>query len=119
MSACHSVEIGDNCLFASNILVTDNSHGMYSGNLVSSPEEIPDKRTIDIKGVKIGDNCWIGENVVILPGIILGNGCVVGAGTIVTKSFPDNSIIAGNPAKVIKVYDKEQKKWIKENSRDF
>lgn len=51
--------------------------------------------------IRIGKNCWIGVNCSILPGVSLGDNCVVGSGAVVTKSFPDNSIIAGVPAKII------------------
>ena len=54
------------------------------------------------KRVKIGSNIWIGSNVTILPGIEIGDGAVVGAGSVVTKNVPKYSIVAGNPAKVIK-----------------
>lgn len=55
------------------------------------------------KDIKIGENCWIGMNSVILPGVNLGNNTIVGAGSIVTKSFPDgHCVIGGNPAKIIK-----------------
>lgn len=58
---------------------------------------------IEGKEIKIGKNCWIGMNSVILPGVILGEHTIVGAGSIVTKSFEDgNCIIAGNPAKLIR-----------------
>jgi acetyltransferase-like isoleucine patch superfamily enzyme len=50
----------------------------------------------------VGSNCFIGANSVILPGIKIGNSCIVGAGSVVTKDVPDNSIVGGNPARVIK-----------------
>lgn len=53
------------------------------------------------KPIKIGANCWIGSNACIPGGVTLGDGCVVGAGAVVTKSFPDNSVIAGNPARLL------------------
>jgi maltose O-acetyltransferase len=52
--------------------------------------------------ITIGDNCWIGGNSVINPGVSLGNNVVVGSGSVVTKSFGDNVVIAGNPAKIIR-----------------
>jgi len=54
------------------------------------------------KGISIGENCWIGAKVTILDGVTIGNGCVVAAGSIVTKSFERNEVIGGIPAKVIK-----------------
>ena len=54
------------------------------------------------KSVLIGDNVFIGQNVTILKGVKIGDNVVIGNGAVVTKSFPDNVIIAGNPAKIIK-----------------
>ena len=60
-------------------------------------------RNLPAKNITIGENCWIGMNAMVLPGVILGNHTIVGAGSVVTKSFEKgNCIIAGNPAKVIK-----------------
>ncbi len=52
--------------------------------------------------VVIGDNVWIGGRVIILPGVHVGNGAIIGAGAVVTKNIPENAIVAGNPAKVIR-----------------
>ena len=81
------------------------------GNYVSFHSENHNFNNLDIpirlqgtnhKGIKIGNNCWIGAKVIILDGVQIGDGCVIAAGSVVTKSFPDNVVIGGVPAKVIK-----------------
>ena len=52
--------------------------------------------------VTIGDDCWIGGNVIILPGVTIGKGCTIGAGSVVTKDIPEYSVAIGSPAKVVK-----------------
>ena len=52
--------------------------------------------------ITIGDNCWFGANVSVMPGVTIGSGCVIAAGSFVTKAVPDNSMVAGVPAKVMK-----------------
>ena len=56
--------------------------------------------------MKIENNVWIGENVSILPGVEIGENAILGANSVITKNVPKDSIVAGNPAKVIKVYNK-------------
>jgi acetyltransferase-like isoleucine patch superfamily enzyme len=59
------------------------------------------------KEIHIGEDCWIGGNVCILPGVVIGKGSVVGAGSVVTKSVPDFTVVAGNPAKFIRKIETE------------
>ena len=54
------------------------------------------------KPIRIGDNCWFGGNVTVIDGITIGNGCVIGAGSVVTHDIPDHSLAAGNPCRVIR-----------------
>ena len=61
----------------------------------------------------LNSNVWIGEFVSILPGVTIGMGSIIGTMSVVTKSIPPYSIAVGSPAKVIKVYDFENKKWVK------
>lgn len=91
------IYIGNFCEFASNIGIISANHNIYN------PKEH------DCKYVFIDDYCWIGQGAVILPGVRLGERTIVGANSVVTKSFPDGyCVIAGNPAKVIKYIDREE-----------
>jgi lipopolysaccharide O-acetyltransferase len=111
-----NVSIGDNVLMASHIYISDNSHGKYKGGQDdTSPEIPPIKRGYYKNPVIIGDNVWIGEGVVILPGVRIGTASVIGANSVVTKDIPDYSIAVGNPAKVIKKYNFSTKYWEKVN----
>ena len=112
--AMQSIKIGDNVLMASNIYISDNSHGSYKGDEQdSSPDTPPTDRQYRTAPVVIGKNCWIGEGVIIMPGVEIGDGCVIGAHSIVNKNIPRNTIAIGSPAKPIKKWDAEMKRWVK------
>ena len=117
IAAGEKVYIGENCLFASKIYISDISHGDYSDlETASNPNTPPDERTLVTKPVSIGNNVWLGDNVCVLPGVRIGNGCVIGANAVVNGDIPDNSIAVGVPAKVIKYFDGDKGYWVKGNN---
>lgn len=90
------VKIGDYTQIAQNVGIISSNHDVYD-NANHHHEE-----------VNIGNYCWLGMNSVVLPGVNLGDFTIVGAGSVVTKSFPEGyCVIAGNPAKIIRVLEKE------------
>jgi len=112
--AIDSVEIGDNFLAASKVFISDCSHGDYgSGDESSKPDDPPISRKLISRPIVIGNNVWVGENVVILAGVHIGDGCVIGANSVVNSDISDNSIAVGSPARVVKKYDTTNKSWIK------
>lgn len=102
------VTIGNDVLIASHVMISSENHG-------TDPESDTPymNQPLITKPVSIGDGCWIGEKVCILPGVNIGKKCIIGAGSVVTKSIPDYSIAAGNPARVIKKYSYETHNWEK------
>lgn len=107
------VDIGSDVLMASNIFISDSSHGSYTGTSPDAPDIAPDKRPIISNSVKIGDRVWIGENVSVLPGVTVGKGSILGSNSVISHDVPDNCIVAGVPAKVIKRWDSSSKTWIR------
>ena len=111
------VVIGNNCFFGPNVSIYTPLHPlMYQERNQYYDESI--KRYTDKEygaPVKIGDNCWLGGNVVILPGVTIGNGCVIGAGSIVTHDIPDNYLAYGNPCKAIRKITEEDSIYNKKN----
>jgi lipopolysaccharide O-acetyltransferase len=72
----------------------------------------PAQRALSSAPVVIGDDCWLGEHVCVLPGVKVGRGVVVGAGAVVTADLPDFVIAVGAPAKIIKRYEFESGRWV-------
>jgi len=106
ISCSSKVHIEDNVLLGRRVHITDNSHGETTYDSLNTP---PLDRSIYSKGeVIIRKNVWIGDNVVILAGVEIGECSVVGAQSVVTKSVPAFSICAGVPAKVIKHIERDK-----------
>ena len=113
IACANYIEIGDNCLFASKIYISDHNHGSYKGAAQSNILETVNDRELDSdKPVIIGKNVWIGEGVTILPGSKIGDNSIIGANSVVCGEIPSNSIAVGSPARTIKQFDLLSKKWI-------
>ena len=97
------VTFGDNCLLAPNVSIFTAGHPLH-----------PDSRNSGYEygiEVHIGSNVWIGGNSVICPGVTIGDNCVIGAGSVVTKDIPAWSLAVGNPARVIRRITEEDKPY--------
>lgn len=101
VSAMVEVRIGNGCLIGSDVLVTDHDHSFGA----EYNEILPKKRPLKTRGKTIlGRNVWLGDNVKILSGVSLGDNVVVASNSVVNQSFPDNVVIGGIPAKILKVF---------------
>ena len=104
-STCHigcinKIEIGDQTLLGSHVMIIDHSHGRNNADELALH---PSERRLYSKGeVRIGKRCWICENAVILPGVHIGDETTIAANAVVTKDIPSRCVAAGNPAKVVK-----------------
>ncbi|MGR0481936.1 MAG: acyltransferase [Candidatus Electronema sp. V4] len=106
--------VGSNTMISANVFIANVEHEYKILN------KSLEKQSLISKKSAIGENCFIGYGAVIQAGTILGKQCIVGANAVVRGFFPDYSVIAGVPAKIIKRYNKKNQKWEKTNEKgDF
>lgn len=108
IAAIDKVEIGKHVLFAGHVHITDHSHGYEDIERPISPQPLISKGPVIVE-----DDCWLGFSCEILSGVHIGRHSIVAARAVVTKDVPPYSIVAGNPARIVKQYNFETKKWEK------
>ena len=112
--AAKEIQIGDDVMISWGVTITDhNSHSLISSERL---QDVLDWRVgkkdwsnVKISPVKICDKVWIGFNSIILKGVMIGEGSIVGAGSVVTKNVPPWTIVGGNPARVIREIPVEER----------
>ncbi len=90
------LSIGDDCIVGQYFSCHPENHNFDDGT------ELLRHQGVNRKGIRIGNNCWIGSKVTVLDGVTIGDGCVIAAGSVVTKDFPANAVIGGVPAKTLR-----------------
>lgn len=115
IACCSMLTIGRSVLVGSCVLITDHNHGDYSSlsSNASSPLEPPMYRALSCNPVVIGDNVFIGDGARILPGSTIDNGAIIAANSVVMGHVPRNTIVAGSPARPVKVYDSKTLTWLR------
>lgn len=110
----YNIKIGENFYSNHNLIILDANKVEFGDNVFIGPNcgfytsghpleyEIRNKGLEYAKPIKVGNNVWFGGNVAVLPGVTIGDNVVIGAGSIVTKDIPSNTVAVGNPCKVIK-----------------
>lgn len=114
ISAIENITIGSHTLFGSKIYVSDHNHGVYAGEGQSSPNEPPAERKLGGGGpVIMGENVWVGDNSVIVGPAAVGRGAIIAANSVVRGEVPPNTMVAGVPARPIKVFNFQTGTWDK------
>lgn len=113
ISCANQIRIGNNVQIAWGVVILD--HNSHSLNYLDRRNDLPNRfihqkdwSDVATSEVVISDDAWIGLNSIILKGVKIGKGAIVGAGSVVTKNVPDMTVVAGNPARIIKSLDEVQ-----------
>ncbi|UCD85608.1 MAG: acyltransferase [Deltaproteobacteria bacterium] len=100
ISSASEIVIGDNCMMAQGVYITDSDwHDIYDRSVIIGEKSAP---------IRIGNNVWLGDSVIVCKGVTIGDNSVIGAGAVVVKEIPPNVVAAGNPAVVVKHLDPER-----------
>lgn len=116
VNLANKVKIGKNvvlmngfqCMSAGGLVIEDDTKIALNCTIATNNHDFYDRPVITCKPVHIKENVWIGVNATILSGVTIGENAIVGACSVVTKDVPDNAVVVGNPAKVIKCLDAEK-----------
>lgn len=116
VNLANKVKIGNNvvlmngfqCMSAGGLIIEDDTKIALNCTIATNNHDFYDRPVITCKPVHIKKNVWIGVNATILPGVTIGENAIVGAGSVVTKDVPDNAVVVGTPAKVIKYLDADK-----------
>ena len=126
---CHHVHFGNNVYANYNLTLVDDTHIYVGNNTMFGPNVTlataghpidPELRSQGYQfnsSIKIGNNCWLGAGVIVLPGITIGDNTVIGAGSVVTKDIPANVIAVGNPCKILRPIGEHDKEYYFKNNK--
>ncbi len=112
ISCVNRIEIGAHCLFGSGVYISDHNHGAYHGERQSLPTQPPvDRDLMAVGSVRIGSNVWLGDNVIIVGPVTIGDGAIVGANSVVKRDIPENVMAAGAPLRFIRQFNQQSGQW--------
>lgn len=107
----HLISIGSYCKITTGVIILAHDYS------ISVARRVFGEFIGGTAPTKIGDNCFLGMNSIILPGTTIGNNCIVGAGSVVGGKYPDNVVIAGNPCTLDEYYQKRKNRWVDDAKR--